>query len=103
MCVCQTCKHAHLILTQLKVAYLTFVWTPVSPPTYLVENIEVHMKCSLQRHSVVEIFKSRILEKSLTLTHVSLQIRQDIFVFTYQISGTSERKVTYEQLQENYE
>lgn len=62
-------------------AYLTFVSPPVSPPTYLVENIDVHMKYSLQRHSAVEMFKSRILEKSLMLTHVSFQIRQGIFVF----------------------
>ena len=70
-----------LFWTQLKVAYLTFVSTPVSPPTYLVENIDVHMKYSLQRHSAVEIFESRILEKSLMLKHVSLHIRQEIFVF----------------------
>ena len=92
MYVWQTCKDAHLILTQLKVAYLTFVSTPVSPPTYLVENMDVHVKYSLQRHSAVEMFKSCILEKSLMLMHVSLQIGQDIFVFAQQISGTSTEK-----------
>jgi hypothetical protein len=77
----QASKQAHLILTQLKVAYLTFVSTPVFPPTYLVADMDVHMKYGLQHHSAVKMFQSRILEKSLKLTHVSLKIRQDIFVF----------------------